>query len=60
MQCEELQDNLRNFALAQNIELIVTSPMRRTLQTTEASLAWIIEKGVPVEVRGEWQGNLPF
>ena len=32
--------------------------MRRTLQTTEASLAWVVEKGVPVQIRGEWQGTL--
>jgi broad specificity phosphatase PhoE len=37
--------------------LIVTSPFRRTLQTTELGLGWLIKRGVPVQVRGEWQEN---
>lgn len=31
--------------------------MRRTLQTTAQSLDWLIERGVPVIVRAEWQEN---
>ncbi|KAI9791553.1 MAG: hypothetical protein M1835_000232 [Candelina submexicana] len=31
--------------------------MRRTLQTTQLGLGWLIERGVPVQPRGEWQEN---
>ena len=31
--------------------------MRRTLQTAEQSLGWLIQKGVPVVLRAEWQEN---
>lgn len=31
--------------------------MRRTLQTAEQSLGWLINKGVPVTLRAEWQEN---
>ena len=40
-----------------SIDLIVTSPMRRTLQTTLDGLGWLMTKGVPVQVRAEWQGR---
>jgi broad specificity phosphatase PhoE len=41
--------------LAQQIELIVTSPMQRTLQTTEKSLGWLIKQKVPVIALAELQ-----
>jgi hypothetical protein len=31
--------------------------MRRTLQTAEQSLGWLMERGVPVILRAEWQEN---
>jgi broad specificity phosphatase PhoE len=31
--------------------------MRRTLQTTEASLGWLMKRGVPAIARAEWQEN---
>ena len=31
--------------------------MRRTLQTARIGLQWLIERGVPVQPRGEWQEN---
>ena len=31
--------------------------MRRTLQTTETSLGWLMEQGVPAECSGMWQEN---
>lgn len=31
--------------------------MRRTLQTAQTALNWLIERGVPVQPRGEWQEN---
>ncbi len=30
--------------------------MRRTLQTTQSALSWLIEQGIALQVRGEWQG----
>jgi broad specificity phosphatase PhoE len=35
----------------------VVSPLRRTLQTATQSLGWLIEKGVPVHLRADWQEN---
>ncbi|KAF2968930.1 hypothetical protein GQX73_g4648 [Xylaria multiplex] len=34
---------------------IVVSPLSRTLQTVQYSLGWLLDRGVPVEVRAEWQ-----
>ena len=31
--------------------------MRRTLQTLQEGLGWLLEKGVPVQLRAEWQEN---
>jgi broad specificity phosphatase PhoE len=56
-QSEELHQTLQNdLPLAQEIELIVVSPMRRTLQTAQFALKWLIDRGVPVLARAEWQG----
>jgi broad specificity phosphatase PhoE len=56
-QCRLLQDHLRKQTVAKNIEYIVTSPLRRTLQTTLVGLDWLIEQGVGVEVDAMWQGR---
>lgn len=57
-QCDELAKFLENdVPLAQEIDLIVVSPMRRTLQTAQQALGWLIERGVPVILRPEWQEN---
>lgn len=57
-QCRELQEHLRrNSTLANDVELIVSSPMLRTLQTTYTALDWLIGKGIPVMARAEWQGK---
>ncbi|KAF8866436.1 phosphoglycerate mutase-like protein [Acephala macrosclerotiorum] len=57
-QCEELARHLQNeLPLAQQIELIVVSPMRRTLQTAQQALGWLMERGVPVVLGPEWQEN---
>ena len=56
-QCVQLQANLQAFDLTQQVELIIASPMRRTLQTAEAALPWLLDRGVPMTVRGEWQGR---
>ncbi|KAI0013418.1 histidine phosphatase superfamily [Xylariaceae sp. FL0662B] len=34
---------------------IVVSPLTRTLQTVHHGLQWLLSKGVPTEVRAEWQ-----
>lgn len=50
-QCRELQEHLQQeCGLADQVEYIVTSPMRRTLRTTLTALDWLIKRGVPVEV----------
>lgn len=57
-QCQALQDYFRkNLPLANEVELIVTSPMIRTLHTTSLVFAWLIKQGVPVVARAEWQGD---
>ncbi|MCJ1389736.1 hypothetical protein MMC18_002593 [Xylographa bjoerkii] len=57
-QCAALQNHLQqNLELAQRIELIVVSPMRRTLQTAQIALRWLITRGVPVLPSADWQEN---
>ncbi|KAE8452189.1 hypothetical protein EG329_001656 [Mollisiaceae sp. DMI_Dod_QoI] len=57
-QCNELARHLQSeLPLAQQIELIVVSPMKRTLQTAQQALGWLMERGVPVILRAEWQEN---
>lgn len=57
-QCKLLQDHLRKHAVAGDIKHIVTSPLRRTLQTTMVGLDWLIQEGVHVEVDPMWQGMI--
>ncbi|XTI91705.1 phosphoglycerate mutase-like protein [Cenococcum geophilum] len=54
-QCQTLQENLKNLPLANEVKLIVVSPMRRTLQTATLCLGWLIERGVPVMPDAGWQ-----
>ncbi|UJO16903.1 putative phosphatase [Fulvia fulva] len=57
-QCEDLQRHLQSSCpLAQRVETIITSPMRRTCQTTLTALAWLVKSGIPVEVNAMWQEN---
>ncbi|KAH7364385.1 histidine phosphatase superfamily [Rhexocercosporidium sp. MPI-PUGE-AT-0058] len=57
-QCDELAKHLENeLPLAQDVELIVVSPMRRTLQTAQQGLGWLMKRGVPVILRAEFQEN---
>ncbi|KAI9823226.1 MAG: hypothetical protein M1826_000239 [Phylliscum demangeonii] len=76
-QCATLHDALRHApgrvgAAANNIQLIVTSPMRRTLQTTQLALRWLLDSSsssdeqqqrgggggrVAIEARADWQEN---
>ncbi|KAF2142185.1 uncharacterized protein K452DRAFT_287404 [Aplosporella prunicola CBS 121167] len=57
-QCKDLRDHLRqHLPLADEAELVVVSPMRRTLQTALGGLDWLIKKGVRVRVDALWQEN---
>jgi broad specificity phosphatase PhoE len=51
-QCRELERHLKQLDLAHEIQLIVTSPMLRTLQTTQSSLGWLMERGTPAICQG--------
>lgn len=44
------------------VQLIVTSPMRRAIQTCLAALDWLItgEEPVPIESDARWQGKFPI
>jgi len=56
-QCEDLQRHLKSLPLAQHVERIITSPMRRTIQTAQISLQWLIKSGVPLDLDAMWQEN---
>jgi WD40 repeat protein/broad specificity phosphatase PhoE len=53
-QCEELAKFLQGLPLAWDIELIVSSPLRRAVQTTEKALGWV-KDGISRLIRAEWQ-----
>lgn len=46
-QCFELQESLKGSEIGNNVEHIVVSAQRRTLQTATIGLDWLIQKGVP-------------
>ncbi|KAI9670411.1 MAG: hypothetical protein M1817_004454 [Caeruleum heppii] len=54
-QCSKLHESLKDLPIAQDVGLIVVSPMRRTIQTAQLGLQWLLEKGVPMDLRAEWQ-----
>ncbi|KAJ8124303.1 hypothetical protein O1611_g9337 [Lasiodiplodia mahajangana] len=56
-QCAELRKGLMEDPLAQQAELIITSPMRRTIQTALATVDWLVEKGVKIQADAHWQEN---
>ncbi|PSN65387.1 phosphoglycerate mutase-like protein [Corynespora cassiicola Philippines] len=57
-QCAELQENLKQNKLANEVELIIVSAMRRTLQTASLGLDWLInEKKVRIVPDAGWQEN---
>ncbi|KAI5272220.1 hypothetical protein E4T47_04461 [Aureobasidium subglaciale] len=57
-QCRTLEQHLRqHLPLADKVERIITSPMRRTLETTTLGLDWLIKRGIPVEASALWQGK---
>ncbi|KAF2797808.1 phosphoglycerate mutase-like protein [Melanomma pulvis-pyrius CBS 109.77] len=57
-QCAELQESLKKAQIADEVELIVVSAMRRTLQTAALGLDWLItEKKIEVLPDAGWQEN---
>lgn len=56
-QSAELHESLQASDLANKTELIVVSPMRRTLETMTIGLDWLIKKGVPVLPDANWHEN---
>ncbi|KAI1633357.1 histidine phosphatase superfamily [Biscogniauxia mediterranea] len=56
-QCVPLRRALMEDPIAQKAELIITSPMRRTIQTALASVDWLLEKGVRIQADAGWQEN---
>ncbi|KAI0390441.1 phosphoglycerate mutase-like protein [Xylariaceae sp. FL0594] len=56
-QCADSREALMKDPLVQQAELIITSPMRRTIQTALATVDWLIEKGVKIEADADWQEN---
>jgi broad specificity phosphatase PhoE len=60
-QCAELQESLKKAKIADEVELVVVSCMRRTLQTASLGLGFLIGpggKGIPVRPDAGWQGGL--
>jgi len=56
-QCRQLSEHLQTKQpLANQIELIVSSPMRRTLQTAMLSFDWLIARGIKIIPDANWQG----
>ncbi|KAJ4333653.1 hypothetical protein N0V95_009369 [Ascochyta clinopodiicola] len=56
-QSAELHESLKASDLANKVDLIVVSPMRRTLETMTIGLDWLIKKGVPVLPDANWHEN---
>ncbi|KAI9652139.1 MAG: hypothetical protein M1831_007171 [Alyxoria varia] len=55
-QCGYLRSHLQqNLSIADQITLVVASPMRRTLQTASYGLSWLVKRGVRIIPRAEWQ-----
>ncbi|KAI1331701.1 phosphoglycerate mutase-like protein [Xylariaceae sp. FL0255] len=56
-QCVDLRNALQKDPIVQQADLIITSPMRRTIQTALDTVDWLIEKGVKIEADASWQEN---
>ncbi|KAI1811631.1 phosphoglycerate mutase-like protein [Poronia punctata] len=55
-QCKTLASQLEAcFPFTKDDCRVVVSPLTRTLQTVQHSLGWLLDSGVPVDVRAEWQ-----
>ncbi|KAI2602525.1 phosphoglycerate mutase-like protein [Hypoxylon sp. NC1633] len=56
-QCADLRKSLLENELARQAQLVIVSPLRRTVQTALRSMDWLVEKGVKVEADADWQEN---
>ena len=57
-QCKDLEKHLKtNLPLADKVEVIITSPFTRTVETTLLGLDWLIKRGVKIETDALWQGT---
>jgi broad specificity phosphatase PhoE len=56
-QSAELHESLQASDLANKTDLIVVSPMRRTLETMTIGLDFLIKKGVPILPDANWHEN---
>ncbi|KAI4613695.1 hypothetical protein J4E83_007296 [Alternaria metachromatica] len=56
-QCRELHESLKESKIGNEVELIVVSAQRRTLQTATIGLDWLIKKGTKVIPDANWQEN---
>jgi broad specificity phosphatase PhoE len=56
-QSRELHKSLKESKIGNEVEVIVVSAMRRTLQTATIGLDWLIKKGVKVMPDASWQEN---
>jgi broad specificity phosphatase PhoE len=56
-QSRELHESLKSSKIGNEVELIVVSAMRRTLQTATIGLDWLIKKGIKVLPDAGWQEN---
>ncbi|KAH6623308.1 histidine phosphatase superfamily [Chaetomium tenue] len=59
-QCLNLRAHLKaHLPPDRKVQLIITSPMRRAIQTTLTALDWLIDAGVPVIPDARWQELYP-
>jgi broad specificity phosphatase PhoE len=56
-QSQELHESLKASKIGNEVDLIVVSAMRRTLQTATIGLDWLIKKGIKVLPDANWQEN---
>lgn len=58
-QCEALRTSLEARFTAETDIAVIASPMRRTLQTAQLALPWLLERGVRIQADADWQGEGP-
>ncbi|KAL5114774.1 hypothetical protein ACEQ8H_007336 [Pleosporales sp. CAS-2024a] len=56
-QSRGLHESLQASRIGNQVELIVVSAMRRTLQTATIGLEWLIQQGIKVMPDANWQEN---
>ncbi|CAH0051509.1 unnamed protein product [Clonostachys solani] len=60
-QCALLRQSLRDRFASLPLKLgevaIIASPMRRTLQTAQLSLDWLVDRGIKIVANADWQEN---